>query len=215
MKKFGVIAMIVLCFFMLTGCGEKKSFDQCISEITRVYYQASNGQVEGSISVGEREEPYLVDGRQEKLCEFSLIVVDFNKLMEEETIEVALSINGAESVVTLYLNPVNHYYMNDLGYSLGQNDEVILTYQDITLTFFNISDSFNIDFSQAITIAGENLNLQAFYQDGDFRGECYLKILTEKNDVFQDLFWHFSVVGENGEIQNIVINTLSGEFYLS
>lgn len=135
--------------------------------------------------------------------------------MEDETIDVKLSVNGVESDFQLFLNPVNHYYMNDLGYSLGQNDEVILTYQDIVVNFYNVSDSFNIDWSEALDIAEENLNLQSFYKDGDFKGECYLKILTEQNDNFQDLFWYFSAVSENGDVMDIVISTDAGEIFVS
>lgn len=215
MKKLWIFAMILICGIVLVGCSSKKDFRGCLSEVTKVYYQGVAGQVEGSISIGQREEPYKIDGKSQKLEDFSLFILDFNQQMEDETIDVKLSVNGVESDFQLFLNPVNHYYMNDLGYSLGQNDEVILTYQDIVVNFYNVSDSFNIDWSEALDIAEENLNLQSFYKDGDFKGECYLKILTEQNDNFQDLFWYFSAVSENGDVMDIVINTDAGEIFVS
>ena len=215
MKKLWIFAMILLCGIVLVGCSSKKDFRGCLSEVTKVYYQGVAGQVEGSISIGQREEPYKIDGKSQKLEDFSLFILDFNQQMEDETIDVKLSVNGVESDFQLFLNPVNHYYMNDLGYSLGQNDEVILTYQDIVVNFYNVSDSFNIDWSEALDIAEENLNLQSFYKDGDFKGECYLKILTEQNDNFQDLFWYFSAVSENGDVMDIVISTDAGEIFVS
>ena len=215
MKKLWIFAMILICGIVLVGCSSKKDFRGCLSEVTKVYYQGVAGQVEGSISVGQREEPYKIDGKSQKLEDFSLFILDFNQQMEDETIDVKLSVNGVESDFQLFLNPVNHYYMNDLGYSLGQNDEVILTYQDIVVNFYNVSDSFNIDWSEALDIAEENLNLQSFYKDGDFKGECYLKILTEQNDNFQDLFWYFSAVSENGDVMDIVISTDAGEIFVS
>lgn len=215
MKKLWIFAMILICGIVLVGCSSKKDFRGCLSEVTKVYYQGVTGQVEGSISVGQREKPYKIDGKSQKLEDFSLFILDFNQQMEDETIDVKLSVNGVESDFQLFLNPVNHYYMNDLGYSLGQNDEVILTYQDIVVNFYNVSDSFNIDWSEALDIAEENLNLQSFYKDGDFKGECYLKILTEQNDNFQDLFWYFSAVSENGDVMDIVISTDAGEIFVS
>ena len=215
MKKLWIFAMILICGIVLVGCSSKKDFRGCLSEVTKVYYQGVAGQVEGSISIGQREEPYKIDGKSQKLEDFSLFILDFNQQMEDETIDVKLSVNGVESDFQLYLNPVNHYYMNDLGYSLGQNDEVILTYQDIVVNFYNVSDSFNIDWSEALDIAEENLNLQSLYKDGDFKGECYLKILTEQNDNFQDLFWYFSAVSENGDVMDIVISTDAGEIFVS
>lgn len=215
MKKLWIFAMILICGIVLVGCSSKKDFRGCLSEVTKVYYQGVAGQVEGSISIGQREEPYKIDGKSQKLEDFSLFILDFNQQMEDETIDVKLSVNGVESDFQLFLNPVNHYYMNDLGYSLGQNDEVILTYQDIVVNFYNVSDSFNIDWSEALDIAEKNLNLQSFYKDGDFKGECYLKILTEQNDNFQDLFWYFSAAGENGDVMDIVISTDAGEIFVS
>lgn len=215
MKKLWIFAMILICGIVLVGCSSKKDFRGCLSEVTKVYYQGVAGQVEGSISIGQREEPYKIDGKSQKLEDFSLFILDFNQQMEDETIDVKLSVNGVESDFQLYLNPVNHYYMNDLGYSLGQNDEVILTYQEIVVNFYNVSDSFNIDWSEALDIAEENLNLQSLYKDGDFKGECYLKILTEQNDNFQDLFWYFSAVSENGDVMDIVISTDTGEIFVS
>ena len=215
MKKLWIFAMILICGIVLVGCSSKKDFRGCLSEVTKVYYQGVAGQVEGSISVGQREEPYKIDGKSQKLEDFSLFILDFNQQMEDETIDVKLLVNGVESDFQLFLNPVNHYYMNDLGYSLGQNDEVILTYQDIVVNFYNVSDSFNIDWSEALDIAEENLNLQSFYKDGDFKGECYLKILTEQNDNFQDLFWYFNAVSENGVVMDIVISTDAGEIFVS
>lgn len=215
MKKLWIFAMILICGIVLVGCSSKKDFRGCLSEVTKVYYQGVAGQVEGSISIGQREEPYKIDGKSQKLEDFSLFILDFNQQMEDETIDVKLSVNGVESDFQLFLNPVNHYYMNDLGYSLGQNDEVILTYQDIVVNFYNVSDSFNIDWSEALDIAEENLNLQSLYKEGDFKGECYLKILTEQNDNFQDLFWYFSAVSENGDVMDIVISTDAGEIFVS
>lgn len=215
MKKLWIFAMILICGIVLVGCSSKKDFRGCLSEVTKVYYQGVAGQVEGSISIGQREEPYKIDGKSQKLEDFSLFILDFNQQMEDETIDVKLSVNGVESDFQLFLNPVNHYYMNDLGYSLEQNDEVILTYQDIVVNFYNVSDSFNIDWSEALDIAEENLNLQSLYKDGDFKGECYLKILTEQNDNFQDLFWYFSAVSENGDVMDIVISTDAGEIFVS
>lgn len=215
MKKLWIFAMILIYGIVLVGCSNKKDFRECLSEVTKVYYQGVAGQVEGSISVGQREEPYKIDGKSQKLEDFSLFILDFNQQMEDETIDVKLSVNGVESDFQLFLNPVNHYYMNDLGYSLRQNDEVILTYQDIVVNFYNVSDSFNIDWSEALDIAEENLNLQSLYKDGDFKGECYLKILTEQNDNFQDLFWYFSAVSGNGDVMDIVISTDTGEIFVS
>ena len=142
-----------------------------------------------------------------------MIAVNFNKQLEEETIETSLTINGNVQNFTMYLNPVNHFYMADLGYALGENDSISLAYQEFNIDFYNISKDFVISWEQALTIAEDSLGekLSSFYQGKNFEGECYLKILTEQNDSFDDLFWYFSAVSREGETINVVISVDSGE----
>ena len=215
MKKLFICSLLLCIPLMLIGCGKTGQLEDNISEITKTYYQGSDqsGQVHASISVGQREEPYIIDGRHQPLCDFSLFVINFDQLLEDEEITVELAINGETQEFVMYLNPVGHQYMADLGYALGDNDKVSVTYQDYNINFDNVSDDFTISWSQALEIAKENLGerLDAFYQENNFKGECYLKILTEQNDNFDDLFWYFSVVGQNNEVANVVIDVKSGE----
>ncbi len=214
MKKFFVLALILLCPIMLLGCSNNSDLEDNMSEITKIYYQGNdlNNEVVASISVGQREIDYSIDGIHEDVCDFSLVVVNFNKIFDEDTIKVMLSINGETMEFEMYYNPVNHFYMNDIGYALGENDEISLSYQDYNILFNNVSKNFSIDWKEALEIAKNSLEerLNSFYQSGNFKGECYLKILTEQDENFEDLFWYFSAVSQNGEVLNVVINVENG-----
>lgn len=212
-KKIGLVlsAILLICPFVLVGCGQEDSPYSNISEITKVYYQGASDDARGSISVGQREDPYKLDGKHNQMYDFSLVVIEFNEQLQENTIDVALTINDSTQTFTMYFNPLSSSYMADIGYLLGDNDKINITYQEFSIDFYNVSDSFSISYEEALDIAIENMDLQGFYEDGQFKGECYLRILTEKDDNFEDLFWIFSVVGENGEVKNIVINVESGE----
>ena len=210
--SFAVLGLFLIGFsFVLASCGEDSSPQNNISEITKIYYKGGGGGVEGSISAGQREEPYKMDGIHNDLCDFSLVVVQFDEQFEENEIEVNLSINGNLQTLTMYFNPLSNSYMADLGYLIGSNDQINLSYNTYSLDFFNVSDSFSVSYSEAVDIALDNLDMQEYYQDGVFKGECYLKILSEKDSDLEDLLWIFSVVGENGNVKNIVINVENGE----
>ncbi len=215
MKKIFLFSFMLLCPLLLISCGESKDLEDNISEITKIYYQGSdsNGTVSASISIGQREEPYIIDGVHRPLCDFSLFVLNFNQPLEEEEIITRLTINGEEQDFIMYLNPVNHQYMADLGYALEKDENIIITYQDYTVSFSNVSDNFVVSWAQALEIAKNSLGerLDSFYEGNNFRGECYLKVLTEQNDNFDDLFWYFSIVGQNNEVVNVVIDINSGE----
>ena len=218
-KKIAIFCasfLIALCPAFLVGCNQSSDIEDNMSEITKIYYQGgdANNDVRASISVGQREkDPYIIDGYQNGTCDFSLIAVNFNKQLEEETIETSLTINGDVQNFTMYLNPVNHFYMADLGYALGENDTISLAYQEFNIDFYNISKDFTVVWEQALIIAEDSLGekLSSFYQGKNFEGECYLKILTEQNDSFDDLFWYFSAVSREGETINVVISVDSGE----
>lgn len=215
MKKYITLALIfLLCPLMLVGCGGKSSLEDNISEITKIYYKGAdeNNNVNASISIGSREDPYIIDGIHNKMCDFSLFAINFNKQLDVETINVELTINGSVQDFEMYLNPVNHFYMADLGYSLNSNDEVNIKYEEFNISFYNVSDEFAISYQDALNIAKENLKdkLDDFYDSNTFMGECYLKILTEYNEDFEDLFWYFSIVGQNNKALNVVISVEDG-----
>lgn len=215
MKKLFLLSLLCLSPLTLFACNNAGDLEDNLSEITKVYYKGAdeNQSVQASISIGQREDPYKIDGYHENLCDFSLFAINFNQQLENQQITVSLTINNSLQEFTMYLNPVNHYYMADLGYLLGEKDQITITYQDYHINFYNVSKDFNIDWSQALNIAKENLKeeLVDFYDGNNFLGECYLKILTEQKGNFEDLFWYFSVTGQNNEVLNIVISVESGE----
>lgn len=213
-KKFLIsflLLIIILCPILLISCVEKSSPKSNISEITKIYFQGTDENANGSISVGQREEPYKIDGKHNEMYDFSLIVIDFNKQFEGDQIVVNLSVNENSEDLTMYYSPLNHAYMADIGYFLNANDIINVSYQDYSIDFYNVSDNFKVDWEQALDIAIANIDMNSFYQDNEFKGECYLKILTEKDDNLKDLFWVFTVVGENGEVKNIVLSVENGE----
>lgn len=215
MKKkilcLGLCLLFVTCPLVLIGCNEKPSLQSNISEITKLYFQGSSGEAHGSISVGQREEPYKMDGVHNELYDFSLVVIDFGKIIDEEEIVTSLTINDSEQDFTMYYSPLNNAFMADIGYSLNEDDIVRVMFEDITIDFSLVSDSFQVSWEQALDKATKNIDTKSFYEDGVFKGECYLKVLTERDDNFEDLFWVFTVVGENGEVKNIVISIENGE----
>lgn len=215
MKKHFALIFILICpLLVFVGCKKYDGITENISEITTIYYRGFDeaSQAIGSISVGKRETPYKIDGINEKLTDFSLIDINFNNELNVDEIQVSVFINGVENLLTMYFNPLNHHYMADLGYSLSHGSQISLQYQGFNLTFADVTASFAVDSTQAISIATQYLEpqLKTFYQNNQFKGECYLKILTMQDDDVGSLFWYFSAVSQNGDRLDIVISTADG-----
>lgn len=217
MKKVLLSLTLLLMPVLMFGCQKSISLEDCISEITKIYFSAESESVVGNISIGEREDPYIIDGTHTKNCDFSLISLKFDELLPSNQIEVDLNINNVSSKLILELNPANHFYMADLGCALKGNDVIQLTYQNFTLYFENISDSFVVDYNQALKIGQEALGdkIDKYYNNDNFNGEGYLKVLTKQEGDSKELFWVFTVVSSNGSKNNVVLSVSDGKVIIS
>jgi len=217
MKKILLGLFLLLVPVVMMGCQKSVSLEESISEITKIYFVAENSEVKANISVGEREEDYIVDGNHTKNVDFSLIALKFESLLPDNQIQVDLIVNDVNSTIILDLNPANHYYMTDLGYALKQDDKISLLYQDFNLTFENASQTFGVSYRQALSIAKDALGdkLDKYYIGKDFSGEGYLKVLTGQGEEEGDLFWVLTLVGKNGSENNVVLSVVDGKVIIS
>lgn len=215
MKKLGLFAIILICPLLFFGCQGKSELKDNISEITKIYYQGidkNNENVKSSISIGQRENPYIIDGIHQSNCDFSLFVVNFNLVFDNDELQVKIIINDQENTLTMYYNPVNGSYMADLGYALKEDDNISLSYQDYKIDYSNISKDFEVDYNKAIDIASQTLSkdIKEIINSSNFPGECYLKILTRQDGNFDKLFWYFNIVTQDGNDYEVVISVEDG-----
>lgn len=219
MKKTFAVAFILLSAFLMIGCNQKVDITTQFSEITKVYYSgtSSDGQASASISVGQREEQYIIDGKHTKNCDFSLLIVRFDFNVSANEITIDFYSDDQKTSVILEFNPLNSTYMADLGYALDGECQYALTYNNYTIEFERASDNFKVGYEDAINKStaelGEKLN--SYYNGNNFEGECYLKILSKPDEDFQKLYWIFTVVGQNDNSNNVLIDIEDGSIILS
>ncbi len=214
MKKIVVLLLISLATLTFVGCQKEVNIRQCNSEITKTYFVGKSEGLRGSISVGQREKEYIVDGKHTPTCDFSLICLKFEQQLAEQIISVRVSVNGNVSICAFEFNPANHYYMYDLGYCLNDSDTVLLLYENYQLSFTNESDNFNIDYNRAIDIAIKEYGkeLDSYYKSGVFQGECYLIVLSQSED--EQLFWAYTIVSKGKASKRIVLSVNDGKILL-
>lgn len=214
MKKILLLFMLMILSFSMVGCNKKLKLEDSISEQTTVYFQANSENVKGDICVGQREETFIYDGKHTKNVDFTLITLKFKTQPITNQFEAKINVNNVEKDILFELNPMDHSYMLDLGYSLKADDKIKLTFLDVTLNFDNISQNFKIQYNEAIKITINELgdDLNQFYNKGNFEGECYLRVFDFNKD--NNLFWIFTVVGQNKKVINIVIDVNDGSVYL-
>ena len=180
MKK--ILMCFVLVFVAVGFFGCDKSDDN-ISEITTTYLYAQEGEYSGSISIGKRENPYIIDGKHAKNVGFSLIVLKLGEVYNQ-SVTVKIEVNGQTEDVKLELNPLNSTYMADLGYALKEDDEISVIYNDCHLKFSNISKDFKVGWEKALEIGKKELSvvIDNLTSKKKLNGEYYLKILSKENN---------------------------------
>lgn len=205
-KILMMLSSLAVVLFLFTGCSGL-SINNCISEITFTYFKgqdSSSASVYASISVGEREEPYKMDGKHRKNVDFALINLILDDVSQNEVM-ATIDIDGTASEIMLEFNPRTSSYMADLGYAISGDSTINLKVDNYSIDFSNISKDFKVDYNKALEI-GEKLlseNVTNF-SSSNFDGEIYLKLFTmEGSDV---LYWIYTAVYEDGVTYNFAIN---------
>ena len=205
-KILMILSSLAVVLFLFTGCNDL-SINNCISEITFTYFKgqdSSSSNVYASISVGEREEPYKMDGKHRKNVDFALINLILDDVSQNEVM-ATIDIDGTASEIMLEFNPRTSSYMADLGYAISGDSDVNLKVDNYSIDFSNISKDFKVDYNKALEIGEKMLSENvANFSSSNFDGEIYLKLFTmEGSDV---LYWIYTAVYENGVTYNFAIN---------
>lgn len=215
MKKFvlGAVCLSLPFAFLLGGCSPNKLevVRENISEITYDYFYGKCDEFEIAISSGEREEPYSYDGQTSPKCDFALAVVRLDSTKEREML--TFSINGdAESQIFEY-NIMTGTFMYDFERRFSADDVIAVKYGNTQITLDNISKEFEIDCEKAFEIGVSTFDeeISSLFEKEDFKAECYLKILDNLSNNFDNRYWCFSIVNEEGEHLNCIIDLSSGE----
>lgn len=209
MKRKFILLGLILCPFIICGCMARVNLKEYMSEITTLYFEGKNENFSSSISVGEREKVYIIDGKSGENTDFSLISLKFSSPISDQQIIVEMSVNDKKEDVILYFNPLSNVYINDLGYALNAGDNLSLSYEGSTIEF--VLQNFEIDYNQALTIAKDELKneIKSNLKNGKLCGECYLKVLVSSDN--DSKFWLFTLVNLEEENINILIDVHSGQ----
>ncbi len=219
MKKFLLAGLCFCCLFAFTGC--QKSVEALVkenmSEITNSYYWVENNDFSVSVSVGSRENPYLIDGIHHAIVDFSLIIFkDKTFTLKDKEIKCNVYVNDQISEVKLEYNPISYAYMVDLGFAINEKDSVVFEYEGQKESLKLISNDFQITSTKALEMSCQRFAelIERYTAGRVLRGECYLKVLGLKGDD-NNLFWCFTFVGNDNKSFNLIISTKDGSVLAS
>lgn len=204
---FSLCVTIATTFFC--GCSQYDELSLVkanMSERSDVYFFSDNPEFNVSICSGQREEPYAYDGYSRTKLDFALLTA---KLDSCETEIAYITIDGAEQKVLLEFNYVTSNHVADLEQKLTGHEQIYIKYGEKSATLVCKSENFGVSADEAIALGVETMMefIIPLCDQNNFYGECYLKILDSLSGGFDEVFWLFSVLDQNGHFENIVIST--------
>lgn len=211
---FCVIVGVVYSLFFMVEARElaKKS----LSEVRQNFFIASDDLSNVSLSSGYREDPYAIDGVHNEMVPFGVIVFRTSlSNVSEPSYTMTLNENTYDGIMER--NPYDNTFVADIESLVPDDATVTLTVsiEDDTYTFnfTNISKDWLIDCDQAFELGLESLDeyVQSLKKGNKFMGECYVKVVSDPNNLLNIYYWYVAIVDTEGNSHAVVIDSTSGE----
>ncbi|MBR4270094.1 MAG: hypothetical protein IKQ31_00215 [Clostridia bacterium] len=207
MKDYLIFSLIIV--LLLGGCAGLENREN-ITEVCFVYWNGANEVVDVCVSSGKREDPYIQDGQVGNLVDYTLICVTplTNKILDSNC---TAFIDGKEYCIELQKSPYQNTYACDLGISTDKkakiNIKLSFNGESQTINLENLSDSFEIDYREAIKIFYTQFLDVKVSKEG---GELYCKVIA--SPLHSNLrFWYVRLLYESGEDRVCVIDPQTGK----
>lgn len=213
-KKILIVVFLIAISISCFACA-KSSVNyvmENMSELTKVYYWGENNEFYCSLSSGEREEDYAMDGKHKGSAKFALLSFNLMQPISSSVVKLTVIVDGEEFEVEAEINSLKSSYLVDLERELDGDETVEVIYQGKSLGLDNLSNQFQVDYQEAIEIACKKFEDKIFSkkQFNNLNAECYLRILDKKANNFDGVFWCFTVLNVDNENYSIIISTADG-----
>ena len=216
-RKVFVFLSLVICFFCFGGC-KSNIYSVCkkeISETRSCYYFGKNKDFVASVTSGEREEEYILNGEHTKNVPYTVLVVDFLKTNPSVSPSYNLNIDGKTYSGEMEFNPFNNTFCVDLGVKIEDNLDIELSVLNFekSLDLISVSSLWQVDYELAFDIAinafGDRLN--NYIENGKLQGEIFQKLISLNRYSAEDVYWNICLFFKNGEILTCTINVITGQ----
>lgn len=210
MVIFVLLISIALIFFYKEDnftLAKNNLSEQCVH-----YYEDVSGSSVVRISTGFREEPYILDGIHCENVEYTLLVFKTDKTVGE-AVNFKVTIDDEEFTGVLEQNPYDSTYVCDLKKCIAGDCEIKVTItigvEDFIFAPKNLSSTWVVGLNDALKIGFDNLKktINNISKSGTFNGECYLKVIFDTQNRFNEHFYYISIIDRNGKTNSIVLDT--------
>lgn len=214
-----IVLVALLCVgLLLTGCSANIStlVKKNLSEYRSGICYGESANFNATFTTGKREDPYVLNGKKEKLVEFGVLTITFN---EEPTTppSYTLMIDTLQYSGKLERNPFNGTYVADICREVSDSTDVYLKVlgggvnESVNLT--NVSKYWEVSYKKALKIAGDEFSevLQNYIKGSSLKAEVFLKIVGDLDDGTKNIYWYVCVLCQNGDTLACIVDPQTGE----
>lgn len=217
-KITGILCIIALSAGVFAACKSEVSpeITKNISELSTNVYTAKTDNVEITLTTGERETPYNVNGVSESRAAYTIITVK-PAAMTEDPMPYDYVITSGKNIYRgrLNLHPFGISYTDTVNKKIEGTVAVTVTSGDYTEEIV-LSPQFTdkmITWETALKIGINSVKaeVESLYSGSKLMGEVYVRFTNDALSEDSEYFWYVAVVGNNGKTYGALINPLSGD----
>ena len=218
-KFISLACALALILGVFTACQKKKVDSEIlknISELSVNVYTAKTENAEVTLTTGERETPYNVNGVCDIKSPYTVITVKPAAASDEAApYDYILKTGKHEYRGRLNLHPFGISYTDTVNkmtegtatltlISGGVAEEIELNSQ-FTDQMLNWQDALNVG------IGSVKSEVDSLYSDKKLMGEVYVRFTSDPSQADGEYFWYVAVVGNNGRTYGALVDPLSGD----
>lgn len=188
-----------------------------IAEFREFAFYGKDEQISASLMCGVREREYKINGYATDLVEFGVLTVTINDdSLERDDAKYVLFVGTKKFVGILQTNPYDGTLVADIKQIIDKNSNVScvieLGEKDLSLKLSDVGKDWVIKSNDCLRFLarGYGEKLKTFIEKGEFKGEVYIKIMNDENDLVADFYYLISVYGRNGRSINIILSPTTG-----
>lgn len=215
-----IFLFLVATMLMFTSCQSIDNYiDKNISEIRESLYEGSCDDFNVTLVCGEREKDYVLNGISTSNIEFGVLTFDIKnmEISEKNELKYVLNIGTERYSGELEINPFDNTLVADIHKKVTGNEniraKVILDDFVKEVKLEKVDCDFSINSSDVKKIISKNFkdDIKLLIEEGEFKGEIYIKILNDADMYIGDYYWYVSIISRDGRKLNTLISTKTGE----
>ncbi len=216
-KKFLVSFCLLACLFFLCSCGNTPSSNKLednLSEYRKNLFIYKNSSYLVTLTSGQRETDYIMNGENTKLVDFGVLTVKFNSVFAGSKLQFELKIDDDTYAGEFERNPYDGTFVYDIQKQISDDSLISLYIVDFDekINLQCISKNWQYGYKDALQIFANNhkTEIEGIVENGKIKGEVYIKTVAEDSNL-NDIYWYVLLVCKNGEMYANLISPVTGE----